>query len=631
MSTRSGLAVRLTVLSIAVMAALLAVVWATPLAGTPGAQASSVVSLSISKSCSPKAPVGGLVQYEFFLINTGSVALDRDSVIDVPNLGDISASFPAHLEPGASAAVTKFYTVKEADARPLVNTVTATYHAADGTVAVDDATCSVNVPHLTIEKTATFNPDGTTTFTFTLTNDGNGDLTRYLVTDTELGVITSQFPLFLAEGETKVVQIPNIPGQICENTVTAVYQSAATTVTARDTCERPPRGSITLTKVKQVGVFTIPTLVCFRLDFFDGVVFVPSPDPPEGAEQCKVPDGTGTATFTWTNLRFGDYRVVETREVCTREGVEEDPCTAYALLPPIPVTISESNPNVVLPDAENNLFPGTLRVEKRTSAGGLWSTPAVTFHVCRGSLTDCTTATASFIQSVVVGNGNPNPSNPIFLAEDFYTVCEVVPAGFTPDPSRCQVVKVFAGDSPSAGFVSFRNVPTDGARLAPTATTCQAYRDYPDNPANNITAVQYSVSGGKISNAVPGVFFYFTKLTIASMLGTADEVRIDQSSSIGDWKEFTAKFVRVYNLSCVKLFEVAACAKKTDCKFELGLTGAFIIQVQYESKSIIGSSPITCVGGTPTSVSTYTWSTKVNAVQVQTDSLDVTPKSGSTC
>ncbi len=599
--------------------------------GSAHAGSGSDGPLQVVKRCSPEAAVGQPVIYIVDITNTsGSETLSVDTVNDPLLGGDITSRFAdTTLDPGettSSGSILRF--VQEADPRPLVNTVTvdATY-VPTGASLTAQASCTVDVPHLTLTKTAVF-VNGTTIFTFVITNDGSVPLHEASAIDTVLGDLTSEFPLNLAVGESVEIVIERA-GQECNNTITVIYQSIprAIRVDAEAKCTPDGElGSIKITKVFEVGPFTGPTQVCFEISPPAGI------DP---AEQCATSFDPGPGAgevnvmFLWRELPFDTYTITETLV---------EPALAYDPIAPIIVQIDGTNPNVEVPAIRNPLRPGTLQVEKRAADGNLWSTPAVTFHVCRDSLADCVPATGSFIQSIVVGNGNPNPSNPIVLSEDSYTVCEVVPAGFTPDPSRCQTVQVFAGDTNPAGqsapgFVSFRNVPLNGAQLTPTGTTC---RDFRDDTGADQDAILYDVRNGKISNAVPGVFFYFTEVTIASTVGTADQVAIDQSSSIGAWKEFEIKFVRVWDPKtppddCAKLFTVDACAGQTDCTFDLGSTGTFIVQVQYVSKSIKGSSPITCVSGTPTSVSVYTWTTKVDGAQVQSDLLDVKPKPGATC
>ena len=67
------------------------------------------------------------------------ITVNRDSVID-SLLGDITASFPATLAPGACARSRCTRTVQAGDPDPLVNTVTATY-SAPGSIGHGDGQC----------------------------------------------------------------------------------------------------------------------------------------------------------------------------------------------------------------------------------------------------------------------------------------------------------------------------------------------------------------------------------------------------------------------------------------------------------------------------------------------------------
>ena len=420
----------------------------------PGSEAAPG-DLTIDKKCSPEAPVGGAIQYQFDIANIGTESLARVGVDDSV-LGDITGLFPDPLAAGGSATVYEVHTVQESDwtpMQPLVNTVTARYQDSTGVLEATDQ-CTTDIPHLSCTKTPTFNDSVSTTLTITLTNDGSVPVRRYRVTDSAVGDITSLFPVDLAVGETAVAQI-TVTGHECSDTATAIYESVPrmSTVTCSASCSEDRKGSIKLTKIFEVGPFTGPTKVCFKIDPAGGI------DPQEQCVTSFAPGpgpGEVNALFQWRELPFDTYTITET---------VVEPSWAYVLLPPIIVTIDGTTPNVEVPPARNPLQPGTLRVEKRTAAGALWSTPAVTFHICGGSLADCTPASPSFVQSTVVGDGNPNPSSPITLLEGYYTVCEVVPAGYTPDPARCQVEQVFAGDTnpsgaSSPGFVSIKNVPT---------------------------------------------------------------------------------------------------------------------------------------------------------------------------
>lgn len=424
----------------------------------PGSEAAPG-DLTIDKRCSAEAPIGGAIQYRFDIANIGSESLARVGVDDSV-LGDITGLFPDPLAAGGSATVYDVHIVQQSDwtpMQPLVNAVTARYQDSAGVLEATDQ-CTTDIPHLSCTKTATFNEN--TTLTITVTNDGSVPLRRYTVTDSALGNITSLFPVDLAVGQTASVNI-EVPGHECSDTVRAIYESVPrmSTVICSASCSGEPKGSIKLTKIFEIGSFTGPTKVCFKIDPAGGI------DPQEQCVTSFAPGpgpGEVNAMFQWRELPFGTYSITETLV---------EPSWAYGPVGPFLVEITAANPTIEI-SQPNPLQPGTLQVEKRKADGTLWSTPAVRFDVCGGSLGDCTLTSPSFVQSIWVGNGNPNPSAPITLLEGYYTVCEVVPAGYTPDPSRCQVEQVFAGDTnpsgvSSPGFVSVKNVPTGGEGCTP--------------------------------------------------------------------------------------------------------------------------------------------------------------------
>src|SRR3990172_8787127 len=454
---------RLTLLSIAALAALLAVVWAMPFGAAPSAQAVEGPSITVNKVCTPEATVGGFVRYNFTITNNGSVPVDIDSVID-DHLGDITSQFSTtHLDPTQSTGIAIYYpTVLESDPRPLINTVDVSGHAGATPVSAQD-TCRVDVPHLSITKRATFN-DGTTTFTFVITNDGSVLLRRFLVTDTLLGDITLSFPLDIAVGESVTVEI-TVPRIECNNEVTATYQSV-------------PRASL-VTNTARCGEGGGPDFTV--------------------AKECSPKTGTA------------------------------------------------------------------------------------------GSFTDQATATAT--------------------APDCTVIVRVS------NEETCQ-----------------RESPPDGSRLTPTNTDCQDFRD---GTATDLTAAAYGVRQKKINEGNPGVFFYYTPVTIASTAGIADQVKIEQSRTA--LAQFSIKFLRVWNPKappndCSQLFTVAACVGLKECTFEVGQTGSFIVQVQYDSQSIKGTNVCPdAFSGINLPTSTHTFSTKVAGALTTSDSLQVAPKAGSTC
>lgn len=311
-------------------------------------------------------------------------------------------------------------------------------------------------PHITVTKECSLSAE-VFTFTFTITNDGDIPLVRWIAKDSTLGNMVWQFPETLAVGQTETVTFtkPQLPWDNLCNWAEVAYRNPENYLEiakVRPECcvevTPPPPGSLTLTKFKEVGPFTVPTLVCFRLDPVD----------PVGDEQCKAPDAGGNATFTWTNLTPGDYSIVETKEVCTVKGVEEDPCTRYALLDPIPVTMPDPPQAIVIPPSgkiENLLQPGEICFEKRNPDESLWSggQEDVTFKVT--GVTD-----PSYPEQVhlIASEGNPI-CKPV--PEGIYKICETPPPDHTVSPSECQTVEALSGQLATV-TVTFVNTPEDG-------------------------------------------------------------------------------------------------------------------------------------------------------------------------
>ena len=83
-------------------------------------------AITVSKTATALSKVGDDVTYAIEICNTGTVSVDRTSVMD-SLLGDIGGSFDATFAPGACSSATLTRTVMAGDPDPLVNTVTAVY------------------------------------------------------------------------------------------------------------------------------------------------------------------------------------------------------------------------------------------------------------------------------------------------------------------------------------------------------------------------------------------------------------------------------------------------------------------------------------------------------------------------
>src|SRR5262249_33779312 len=70
--------------------------------------------------------------------------------------------------------------------------------------------------------------------------------------------------------------------------------------------------------------------------------------------------------------------------------------------------------------------------------------------------------------------------------------------------------------------------PPPGGQITPTGTTCQQFSS---GTASTLGEIDYSVSGGTIKqNVTPGVFFYFTKITVPAGNVTVSETQNDAAA-----------------------------------------------------------------------------------------------------
>ncbi len=169
------------------------------------------------------------------------------------------------------------------------------------------------------------------------------------------------------------------------------------------------------------------------------------------------------------------------------------------------------------------------------------------------------------------------------------------------------------------GEVQIREVQS---QLTPTDTECTDFRD---DTAIDQDELEYGIKLGDIKEVTPGVFFLFTHAAITSTAGTADEVSIDQTST--QLPEIEIKDVSVYDDPGCRVQSRVSCNNgATDCAFEIGETGDFIIRVRYNSQSLKGAD---VCPDRPTS--THTFATSIDGVQTTEDSLDVMPKPLASC
>jgi uncharacterized repeat protein (TIGR01451 family) len=231
--------------------------------------------ITITKTADQLSKVGDSVTYSFEICNVGDVTVNKGTVTDTL-LGDLTASFPDTLAPGACVPVAQTRTVLATDPDPLSNTVTATYTSGSGVFATSDtatATASTNLfqPGVGVSKSCTPDPvvvGGVETCTIVVTNTSSADapgLINGTIVDTLTGdllaantaVVSSNCTAVLPSGGTCTIVtqrtvLATDPNPLV-NTVTVHYNpegfpnditataSASVTVT-------PPRVVCTLTK-----------------------------------------------------------------------------------------------------------------------------------------------------------------------------------------------------------------------------------------------------------------------------------------------------------------------------------------------------------------------------------------------
>jgi hypothetical protein len=164
-------------------------------------------------------------------------------------------------------------------------------------------------------------------------------------------------------------------------------------------------------------------------------------------------------------------------------------------------------------------------------------------------------------------------------------------------------------------------------KITPTGTTCEQFHD---GTAQDLTTVNYKVRAGKISQADPGVFFYYTSVTVTAGQTVLIDQTASQSAYIFPVQQAPATSqVIVYDNNCVKLNPQPTITILHSPTFDgvqiTGLSaGTFIISVKYSANGVVGRT-----APNPTTVH-YDFKTYVAGVQVDQDpdGLNLVKKAG---
>ncbi|MEU8541486.1 hypothetical protein AB0C52_16105 [Streptomyces sp. NPDC048717] len=349
-------------------------------------------SLGLTKSVSPdSATVGDQVTYTYTVTNTGETALTDLVVTDTEFSG--TGSPPAvycpqnSLDAGQSVTCEATYTVTAADTQPghVTNTATATARNSAGTeVTSAAASASLTTQGSSLGLTKSVSPTSATvgdqvTYTYTVTNTGETDLTDLTVADTEFSgsgtppdvvcPVTHLAPGAVVTCEaTYVVTAADVTAGQVTNTATATALTGTGTpitsgpASASFTTHEPPPSSLALTKsvspatahegdqvtytyvATNTGETALSNLVVADTAF-SGTGTPPSVDCP-GTTLNPGASMTCTATYTVTAADVAAGQVTNTATATAQNpsgaAVESEPATALLVTPASSLGLTKS-------------------------------------------------------------------------------------------------------------------------------------------------------------------------------------------------------------------------------------------------------------------------------------------------
>ena len=251
-----------------------------------------------------------------------------------------------------------------------------------------------------------------------------------------------------------------------------------------------------------------------------------------------------------------------------------------------------------------------------------------TFQLCQTS--DWVTASNDFVDKAqavcktVVDNGanDENSTGGAFKVSGAslgeYTLEETIaPAGFLKSSSVVDIALSNLTTS-SSSTIQFVNASSSVGRLAPTQTTCQDFRDAPNAAANNLSEQLATLKGNKINSVAPGVFFYYTKL---SVLPGSFTINVTQTNDGGaGWPNFPVQQGQafLYDLNCVRLATGSLSSSDTQVSFTGTNSSAnpveYIVGIKYTPDNVKGLT----LGNTQIK---YTYKSLLGGTEVASDFL----------
>ncbi|MDX1616148.1 MAG: prealbumin-like fold domain-containing protein, partial [Candidatus Promineifilaceae bacterium] len=175
------------------------------------------------------------------------------------------------------------------------------------------------------------------------------------------------------------------------------------------------------------------------------------------------------------------------------------------------------------------------------------------------------------------------------LALGRYTIQETAaPSGYSGDFDRVETVELTL-DNPDA-TVSEPWINRRAGQITPTDTTCE---DFVSGTAEDLETVQYRLKSGVINNTAPGVFFYYSLVTLPE---GSDSLYIDESNTLAPNYNFAVqndRQVRVYTPECETVDGFDAELLDGDNLGDVLISGlqggmTYVISIKYETSNIVG-------------------------------------------
>jgi hypothetical protein len=219
--------------------------------------------------------------------------------------------------------------------------------------------------------------------------------------------------------------------------------------------------------------------------------------------------------------------------------------------------------------------------------------------------------------------GAESPGTTVTLDAGSYAVSETGPSGYT---------TTFSGDCSATGTGTIANggeqtctvtnddIPPNTGKIAPTATTCQDYRD---QTAADLNELFYGVKGTppKVNSVSPGVLFYYTTVTAPSASFDVTIAQTDNSATFPAFDVHHGQAVLYNGTTCAKLGLGTDGGSPTIHVSGATVGQVFIVGVKYDPTTVKGTNAT----GFPTV--RYTFTTQVGGVpNGSSDFIDLKPK-----